>query len=161
MTETFWCPGPWPWQWFRICTRELPNPDDPCNAPACVDAKARFAGARDRFTKSCDTLRLLDTVAAALRRILATPILVVIAVAIVAWLLGGPIFGTIAVVLGGFVVIYGVSWMLVFVIAKMAQAVTSILIEARTEMTTELQNILTSCPGTCRGDLSIPNCVRE
>ena len=21
ITETYWCPGGWPWQWFRTCTR--------------------------------------------------------------------------------------------------------------------------------------------
>ena len=22
-TETYWCPGWWPWQWFRTCTRTV------------------------------------------------------------------------------------------------------------------------------------------
>lgn len=23
VVERYWCPGPWPWQWFRMCTREV------------------------------------------------------------------------------------------------------------------------------------------
>jgi hypothetical protein len=23
VTETYWCPGPWPWQWARTCIREV------------------------------------------------------------------------------------------------------------------------------------------
>ncbi|GGC84134.1 hypothetical protein GCM10011512_08680 [Tersicoccus solisilvae] len=23
VTERYWCPGPWPWQWFDTCTRTV------------------------------------------------------------------------------------------------------------------------------------------
>jgi hypothetical protein len=23
MVESYWCPGPWPWQWFRTCRRTV------------------------------------------------------------------------------------------------------------------------------------------
>lgn len=152
MTETYWCPGPWPWEWFRTCTREVP--DDPCKAPACVAAKAKLTDARNRFTSSCNGLRMLNAVTKLLTQILSTPIWIVVALALIAVIIGGPI----AVVIWALIAVYGLSWLLLPVVGKMSASIAVSLNQARLDFQNALPDVISQCPVPCRGDLSIPEC---
>jgi hypothetical protein len=154
-TETYWCPGPWPWQWFRTCTREVP--DDPCNAPGCTDAKARLDDARRRINSICFGLRTLNALAKLLRTIVSTPIWIVIAMALIAAIVGGPI----AVIIWSLIAVYGISWLLLIVVTRMAQSLVVSLADARTAFQSAVTDVVTQCPEHCWGDLAIPECRIE
>ena len=158
MTQTYWCPGPWPWQWFRTCTREVPDPPfDPCKAPACVDAKAGLASARGRFTSICQALQMLNALSELLARILATPVWIIIVLAIIAAIIGG----WIAVIIWGLIAIYGISWLLFFVVGTMTRTLLKSLAQAQLDFAEALKSVMADCPEPCRGDVSIPTCNLE
>jgi hypothetical protein len=162
MTETYWCPGPWPWQWGRMCTREVP--DDPCSAPACVDAKATLTSARDRFNSTCGLLRTLKAFTDLLKPVLSTPLWILIVIAIIAvfaWLIGGVIGGIVAIAIWVFIALWGISWFLSFVIGKMTESLLISLEQARTDFANALKQVLSQCQEQCRGDISIPDCNLE
>ena len=161
MKETFWCPGLLPWQWFRMCTRDVPDQNDPCNAPPCIDAKAKLKEARNRFDGSCKLLRSLNAFSKSLRQILAMPVFLIVALAIVATILGGPLFGSIAVLLWSLVLIFGLSSLLLPVVGKMAQTAAIDLAKASADVMSGIEDVKKLCPDSCRGDTSIPNCSLE
>jgi hypothetical protein len=155
MTETYWCPGPWPWQWARTCTREVPDPPpDPCRAPACVGARDRLEDARRRFRSICDGLRMLEGVSRILRQIVSAPIWIVVALAVIAAIIGGPL----AVIIWGLIAVYGLSWFLLFVIARMMVSLGASLNQARLDFQAAARDVVLQCPPQCLGDLSLPEC---
>lgn len=156
-TETYWCPGSWPWEWFRTCTREVPDPDDPCNAPACKDSKARLDEARRRFDSICSGLRTINAVSKVLRTIVSTPIWVIVAMALIAAVVGG----LIAVIIWSLIAAYGLSWFLLLVLGRMAVSLGASLENARTDFQSALKDVFVRCPEHCRGDVSIPECRIE
>ncbi len=158
MTQTYWCPGPWPWQWFRMCTREVADPPpDPCNAPACVNAKAKLAGARGRFKSNCDGLRMVTALMKLLRQVLAAPIWTIVLLAIIAAIIGGPI----AVIIWALIAVYGISWILFLVLGNMSVTIAASLEQARLDVIDALKDVVANCPEQCHGDLSLPNCNLE
>lgn len=158
MIETYWCPGPWPWQWFRTCTREVPDPPpDPCKTPACVSAKDKLAAARGRFKSNCDGLRMVNAILKLLQQVLAIPIWTIVVLAIIAAIIGGPI----AVIIWGLIAIYGISWFLFFVLGKVAVTLGTALGQALQDVTDALKEVAANCPEQCRGDMSIPTCNLE
>jgi len=165
MIETYWCPGPWPWEWFRTCTREVPDPPfDPCKAQPCAGATAKLASARGRFNSACKGLQQVNAFSKLLQPILAAPVWMLVGLVIamaVATLIGGPIFGTIAVIIFGLLVIYGIAWFLSVVVGKMAQSFATELNLARIEVTDAIKDVVASCPEQCRGDTSPPDCKLE
>ncbi len=154
-TETYWCPGPWPWEWFRTCTREVP--DDPCNARACTDAKARLLDARQRINSICFGLRTILALLKLLRSILSTPIWVIIAMALIAALVGG----LIAVIIWSLIALYGISWVLTLVLARMLDSLRVSMEAARDDFKSAVVDVFLRCPEQCRGDVSIPECQLE
>lgn len=162
-TETYWCPGAWPWEWFNTCTREVPDPADPCNAPACTGAKARLADARNRFNKNCVGLRALRGIEKILLRILETPLSKIAIAAIIATILSmaGGAGSFVAGVIWGLIVLYGVSWVLLFAVERTMGSIAVFLDKARTDMEAAFIDVLANCPASCRGDLTIPDCKLE
>ena len=156
-TETYPCPGPWPWEWFRTCTREVPDPDDPCNARPCTDAKSRLNDARQRFNSICFGLRTLTAVLNLLRSILSTPIWVIIAMALIAAIVGG----LIAVIIWALIALHGISWVLALVLARMIDSLSKDLVNARADFQAALVEVFLRCPEHCRGDVSFPECRIE
>lgn len=130
---------------------------DPCNAPACVDAKSRLAGARGRFNSTCNGLRMLKAVEKLLRQILSTPIWIIVVLAIVAAIIAGPI----AVIIWALIAAYGISWLLLLVVARMAASLAASLVQAQADISAALNDVVANCPERCRGDLSIPSCQLE
>ena len=158
MTETYWCPGPWPWQWFRTCTREVPDPPfDPCQAPACVAALEKLAGARGRFASSCNGLRMINALVKLLKQVLAVPIWTLIVMAIIAIIVGG----VLVVIIWALIAAYGISWVLVLVLGKMAESLVVSLEQARVDVISALKEVADNCPQACRGDTSMPACNLE
>jgi hypothetical protein len=151
-TETYWCPGPWPWEWFRTCSREVP--DDPCNAPPCTNAKAQLLDARRRINSICFALRTLLALLKLLRGIVSTPIWVIAVMALIAALIGGPI----AVIIWSLIAVYGISFVLVLVLARMVDSLGKSLENARVDFQKALVEVGLHCPEHCRGDISIPEC---
>ena len=153
--ETYWCPGPWPWQWFRTCTRDVPDPPpDPCKAAACVAAQTKLAEARGRFNSNCTGLKIVNAVIKLLKQVLAVPIWVIVVMAIIAAIIGGPI----AIIIWGLIAIYGISWILVFVLGQMAISFADGLAKANLDVANAIKEVVTNCPEQCRGDLSPPIC---
>jgi Flp pilus assembly protein TadB len=89
---------------------------------------------------------------------LNSPIWIVLVLAIIATILGGPIFGTVAVILWALILAYGISWILSIVVAKMGEQFALGLEQAKTDLGAALPDVLASCPDHCRGDLEIPEC---
>lgn len=133
------------------------DPADPCNAPPCIDAKSRLAGARGRFNSACNGLRMLKAVEKLLRQILSTPIWIIVVLAVIAAIIGGPI----AVIIWALIAVYGISWLLLFVVAKMAASFAASLVQAQADVAAALKEVVANCPERCRGDLSIPSCQLE
>jgi hypothetical protein len=141
-----------------MCTREVPDPlPDPCNAPDCVDAKAKLAGARGRFKSNCDGLRMVNAVLKLLQQVLAAPIWTIVVLAIIAAIIGG----LIAVIIWAFIAIYGISWFLTLVLGRMALSIGASLNQARIDVMDALKDVVAHCPDQCRGDMSIPDCNLE
>lgn len=162
-TESYWCPGPLPWEWFRTCTREVPDSPDPCNAAECVNAKARFIDAYGRFKATCDYLRGLRAVEKALRSIGNAPIdiVTVVVLALISLVLS-LIAPELATIIGIFIftliILYGISRLLLLAIGKMGQSLSMALYQARFDMNNAHRDVIANCPEHCRGDISIPEC---
>jgi hypothetical protein len=157
VTETYWCPGAWPWEWFRTCTREVPDPEDPCGAPSCVSAKERAADARRRFDGACTGLRGVNAVLRLLRAVLSTPIWVLVVLAVIAALVGG----LLAVLIWGLIAIWGISWFLVVALGPVAQSFAAELARASADLQVAIADVVARCPEHCRGDVSTPTCAVE
>ena len=146
---------------FGSSPTPAPDPTDPCNAAACVNAKQRLATARSKFNSICNGLKTLKVIGDALKQIVSTPIWILVALLIVAALgaLIGGIFGMLislfAVVL---LAIWAISFLLLPVVGKMGQALAQELVKQQTEITAALQQVVANCPERCRGDVSIPQC---
>ena len=142
---------------FGLAPTEEPDPADPCNAQACVDAKKRLKDARSGFKSICDVLRMLGAIAGALAGVLSTPIWILIALAVIAVFVGG----LIAIFLLALIAAYAISWVLLPVVERMAVQLGATLEKRRTEFTNALSDVRRQCPERCRGDLSVPQCQLE
>jgi hypothetical protein len=142
---------------FGLGSPPRPDPADPCNALACVNAKKRLNDARSKFNGTCDVLRMVRAIARALQQILSTPIWILIALAVIAVLVGGPI----AVILLALIAVYAISWVLLPVVAQIGAALGVTLGKRQIEFTDARTDVLSQCPESCRGDLSVPQCQLE
>jgi hypothetical protein len=97
---------------------------------------------------------MLKAVSDLLQQILATPIWVLIVMALIAAIVGG----FIAVVIWAWIALYGISWFLEFAVAKTAAALAPSLAQAAKDMGTALADVIAKCPDGCRGDTSVPEC---
>jgi hypothetical protein len=131
---------------------------DPCQAPACVDAKSKLDAARSRFTSTCNGLRGLLTVEKFLQTVVAVPIWVVVLIAVVAtilWFLG---LGFLAILLWALVVIYVIVWIVLFVLVRIENFLVVSLAEQGDAVAQAVKDVVANCPEQCRGDLSVPIC---
>ncbi len=142
---------------FGLGSPAKPDPADPCKAPACVNAKNKLNAARSGFNGICNGLRMLRAIAQALRQVLSTPIWILIALGVIAVLVGGPI----AVILFALIAIYAISWVLLPVVGQMAGALGVTLGKRQIEFNDARTDVLSQCPESCRGDLSVPQCQLE
>jgi hypothetical protein len=136
-------------------TVDPPNPADPCNAPACVNSKQRLDSARGRFKSLCEAIQLLQKIGRILQQFLAIPIWIIIALAVIAALIGGPI----AVIIWAFIGIYAFCWFLSFVVAAIVAQLIQELLKITKEITDAIPDVVSNCAEQCRGDLSIPVCL--
>jgi Flp pilus assembly protein TadB len=136
-------------------TVDPPNPADPCNAPACVDAKKRLDGARGRFKSICEAIQLLQKIGRILQQFLAIPIWIIAALIVIAVLLGG----LVAVIIWAFIGIYAFCWFLSFVLAAVVGQLAQELAKVSKEITDAIAEVVSNCAEQCRGDLSIPQCL--
>jgi len=100
---------------------------------------------------------MLRAIAQALRQVLSTPIWILIALGVIAVLVGGPI----AVILFALIAIYAISWVLLPVVGQMAGALGVTLGKRQIEFNDARTDVLSQCPESCRGDLSVPQCQLE
>jgi len=159
-TETFPCPGFWPWQWDRMCTREVPA--DPCQAFACTGTKKRLEDARKRFKKDCLGLQILRAIELLLipfvekgsaAKALAGFVIALIAGAFGAYAIAGVILLAI--------VFYGICYYLLKVIELTAAPIAAAMDRAKDDMQKAFLEVLAACPARCRGDMTIPECKLE
>lgn len=88
---------------------------------------------------------------------LSTPIWVIVAMALIAAIVGG----LIAVIIWTLIALYGISWLLILVLARMVDSLRGSLENARKDFLSALVEIFLRCPEHCRGDVSIPECQIE
>ena len=100
---------------------------------------------------------MLKAVEKLLRQILATPIWIIVVLVVIAAIIGGPI----AVIIWALIAVYGISWVLLFVVGKMAASFAAALAQAQADVTDALKDVVGNCPERCRGDLSIPSCLLD
>ena len=97
-----------------------------------------------------------------LRSVVTSPIWILVAVLAVAALILALIGSTIAGVVGGLaaaiLAIWAISWFLLLVIGKMAEALTPELLKAQKEVTDSIPDVIANCPTHCQGDISAPQC---
>jgi hypothetical protein len=99
-------------------------------------------------------MRSLRAVEKILTPIVNTPIWLIVLFLIIGAIIGGPI----AVVIFGLIVLYGVSWLLLFVIGRMFEAYLDPMHQAQTDIGNAINDVIANCPENCRGDLSVPQC---
>ena len=131
------------------------DPTDPCNAPACVNAKAALNAARAKFRTICEGLRAVKAVENMLQGLLFAPLSAIIALIAIVLLLTVVGLGYIAALLVGI-------WVLAFVLSFVLAAVEGMLVQALNEQISTvshaLQDVQSKCPERCQGDLSFPTC---
>ena len=102
---------------------EVPDPPfNPCPPQPCAGATAKLAAARGRFNSACTGLRQTNAFSKLLLPVFSVPVWMLVALVIalaVATFIGGPILGTIAVIIFSLLVLYGIAWFLSVVVAKM------------------------------------------
>jgi ABC-type transport system involved in cytochrome bd biosynthesis fused ATPase/permease subunit len=138
----------------------LPPPVIPmdCDSPACTNAKAELDAARVAFNRVCSTLRTVTSILRVLRPIISAPlwiIIVIVIIAILAWLFG---LGPIAILLWTLIFLYLIAWFLVIVFTRVAASLTQDLANQGKAIADAIAKVVASCPENCRGDLSIPVC---
>jgi len=142
---------------FGIDSPPTPVMTDPCSAPACVDAKSKLKAARDGFNRICDGLRMLNAITKILQQILSAPIWILVALAVIAIIVGG----WIAIVLFALIAVYALAWFLLPIVGLMAGSLAATLDKRKTDFTNALPDVVAQCPEACRGDLSPPLCLLE
>jgi Flp pilus assembly protein TadB len=140
-----------------------PDPADPCNAAECGDAKHRVASARSKFKSICDALTSLKFVGDALQGEINSPIWVLAAVlavvALIGWLLGSPQIAGVAGVLAVVVLaVWAVSWLLLWVVGKMSEALAPELLKQQQAVRDGVRDVVANCQANCQGNISIPLC---
>lgn len=133
-------------------------PPTPCNAPACVDAKAQLTAARTAFAQTCASLKTVVAILRVLKPIVSISLwylLVIIVLAIVVFWLG---LGWISVLLWALVLIYLVAWILYLAFARVAASLAQDLAARMQAFQAALTQVMAQCPANCRGDVSIPIC---
>ena len=135
-----------------------PDIDDPCKAPACVNAKATLNSARARFTQICTGLRVVTATIKLLRGFSVMPvwvIVVLILLAILFWFIGLGFLTIVIVALLGF---WLLSFYLVIVLGRVALSLGQALAAQAAAVADAAKDVVANCPVQCRGDLSIPVC---
>jgi len=97
---------------------------------------------------------LLNTILKVLRGVTSIPIWIIVALAIVAAIVGGGV----AVIIWAFIAVYAVCWYLTFVIPIIMSALALELGKQQNEFNKASEDVLKECPERCRGDVSIPEC---
>jgi hypothetical protein len=80
--------------------------------------ESELAAARGRYKSNCDGMRMVSKLLNFVKPVLAIPIWLVVVMAIIAAIIGGPI----AVFLWALIAMCGISWARFFVLAKMMTA---------------------------------------
>jgi hypothetical protein len=131
------------------------DPTDPCNAPACVNAKATLNAARARFRTICSGLQAVKATENMLQGLLFAPLSAIIALIAIVLLLTVVGLGYIAALLVG---VWIFAWVLSFVLGLVATMLVQALNEQISTVSHALQDVISKCPEQCRGDLSFPTC---
>jgi len=131
------------------------DPMDPCNAPACVNAKAALDAARARFRTICSGLQAVQATENMLQGLLFAPLAAIIALAAIVLLLTVVGLGYIAALLVG---IWILAWVLSFVLGLVATLLVQALNDQNSTVAHALQDVIKNCPEQCQGDLSFPTC---
>jgi len=136
-------------------------PLDPCNAPACLNAKAELATARTAFTQKCDSLKTVASIVRILKPIVTVSLwylLVIVIIAVVLFWLG---FGWISVLLWALVLAYLVAWVAYLAFARSAASLVQDLAALTKAVQDAIAKVIAACPPNCLGDLSVPSCDVE
>ncbi len=145
-------------------TTAPPDTSDPCNAHACVDAKARLNDARKSFNSICTGLKAVRAILVAAQQVVS--IKIDIWAMIRGLFLSGfvGIFGGVLLLLIGpvliliSIVIYFISWAVLISFPGVALNLVAALAEERKKFSDALKDVVSQCPEHCRGDVSVPEC---
>lgn len=134
----------------------LPDPNNPCNAAACVNSKKSLDGARRDFKNACLWAQAFRSIMATLAVVTSTPIWAIVALVAIALFFGG----LIAIIITGLLIGYAVAWLLQIALARsgLGQAIAQALADAQVAMVNARVAVVANCIESCRGDLSLPNC---
>jgi ABC-type transport system involved in cytochrome bd biosynthesis fused ATPase/permease subunit len=133
-------------------------PPNPCNTPACLNAKAEVTAARAAFVRTCNSLTTIVSILRVLKPIVTISlwyILVIIVVAIILFLLG---LGWLAVLLWALILVYLIAWIAYLAFGRAAGSLAQELVERTKALQDAIAKVVLACPENCRGDLSIPTC---
>ncbi|MEZ0448328.1 hypothetical protein [Cellulomonas sp. ICMP 17802] len=135
-----------------------PPPVNPCNTPACLNAKAELATARTEFDRTCHGLKTIVAILRFLKPIVTVSlwyVLVIIVLAIVLFFLG---LGWLAVLLWALILVYVIAWIAYLAFSRSAASLALELAERTKAIQEAIAKVIAACPENCRGDLSIPVC---
>ena len=103
---------------------------------------------------ACQGWRLTRPILRAAEQVLSIPSPLLIAVVVIALLIGG-LIAIIAVALLG---LYLFSWVVLLAFSRVAAAFADELVKHRTDFKEALPAVLANCPEHCRGDVSPLDC---
>ena len=133
-------------------------PLDPCNAPACVGARANLSTARSDFKNACDRLRYVKNWLDALKPIVTISLTVIIVLIVIAALLGLLGLWFLAIILWVLILIYAISYVVYLGLARAALSLAQALDTDLQTFEDAVRKVVANCPESCQGDLSPPTC---
>ena len=138
----------------------IPDPNDPCNAPACVAATDRLDSERKGFNQVCMYIKILNGILLFAAIFTAVPFWVIGVLVLVSMglsVLGG--FGQIiALLIWAFIAAWAIAWFVTFIISMILPYAGLALAERAAAVLAAIVEVRLACPAECQGDLSPPEC---
>lgn len=100
---------------------------------------------------------MLRAIERGLQQLVSIPIWILIALVVIAAIVGG----LIAVLIFTLLALWAVAWVALPLIGLIIGRVAALLIQQRAEFIAAARDVTARCPERCRGDLSVPQCQIE
>src|SRR6478735_4921791 len=121
-------------------------PPNPCNTPACLDAKTEVTDARTAFARTCTSLTTIVNILRFLKPIVTIAlwyIAVIIVVAVVLVFLG---LGWLAALLWALILLYLIAWIAYLAFGRAAASLVQELVARTKAMQDAIAKVLLACP---------------
>lgn len=138
-----------------------PDPDDPCNATECVEARIELEAARKAFVSLCIWAKILGQIVSIASLIASTPLGILLLLAFLVILLSIAGLGFLAALILAFFAIYGLSWLIFLAFFSVYTRAVVTLAERRIGLETAIQQAELNCPQQCHDDMDLSSAECE